>query len=295
LAYWWVSQNRTYKHEKEGGYLWAPKIDRAGNTPFHWENMLKVKPGDLIFSYKGQKIVSISIAKTSAYDSPRPEQFSQEIAWNEDGYKIDSDYQDLNPPIILKNVIQDLMPLLPSQYSPITRTGAGMVGYLFSIPSRAGQFLLRLIPNGNGFEIINSGIRNTVPTQTERNAIIQSRIGQGKFREKLMNLWGSQCCLTGVRIQKILRASHIKPWSDSNNEERLDTYNGLLLSPVYDALFDAGLITFEDNGQIKMSAALTPREASKIGVTGAEKIHNLSEKHLHYLRYHRQEVFEKNH
>ncbi|MDX1521473.1 MAG: HNH endonuclease signature motif containing protein, partial [Anaerolineae bacterium] len=67
-------------------------------------------------------------------------------------------------------------------------------------------------------------------SDTEREAIIQSRIGQGKFRTMLINYW--QCCaVTGCQNETLLRASHIKPWRNSKNEERLDVYNGLLLIP----------------------------------------------------------------
>lgn len=56
MAYWWVSQNRTYKLERAGGYLWAPKSGANGVAFFHWENMKYVRPGDLIFSYANQSI-----------------------------------------------------------------------------------------------------------------------------------------------------------------------------------------------------------------------------------------------
>ena len=81
MAYWWVSQNQTYRHERSGEYLWAPNIDRRGVTPFHWSTMNKVEQGDVIFSYVDQKIVSISIAKTKAYDSPRPKEFRSQISF----------------------------------------------------------------------------------------------------------------------------------------------------------------------------------------------------------------------
>jgi len=75
MAYWWVSQNKTYTEEREGGYLWAPKVDRDGNTQYHWETMLDVRSGDVVFSYFRQQICSIAIAKGDAYDSRRPVEF----------------------------------------------------------------------------------------------------------------------------------------------------------------------------------------------------------------------------
>lgn len=72
MAYWWVSQNQTYRQERGGGFLWAPKQNQDGATFFHLSNMALVQPGDIVFSYVGSRIVAVSVAKTAAYDSPRP-------------------------------------------------------------------------------------------------------------------------------------------------------------------------------------------------------------------------------
>ena len=80
---------------------------------------------------------------------------------------------------------------------------------------------------------------------TEKDAIVKTRIGQDKFREDLVNRW--QCCaVTSCRAISVLRASHIKPWHLCTNDERLDVDNGLLLTPNLDALFDTGLVSFDD-------------------------------------------------
>jgi len=78
--------------------------------------------------------------------------------------------------------------------------------------------------------------------ETERWSQVRTRIGQGEFRKKLITYWNG-CAVTDCKLIKILRASHIKPWRFSTNAERLDEYNGLLLLPSIDSLFDAGLIT----------------------------------------------------
>lgn len=72
MAYWWVSQKQTYRHERAGGFLRAPNRKDAGLTPFHWATMNEVRPGDVIFSYVGGRIVAVAVARTAAYDSPRP-------------------------------------------------------------------------------------------------------------------------------------------------------------------------------------------------------------------------------
>ncbi len=89
--------------------------------------------------------------------------------------------------------------------------------------------------------------------ETERKAIISARIGQGVFRRQLIEKYG-RCVITGVDNQKLLIASHIKPWSQSDNRERISVDNGLLLTPTFDKLFDYGLITFTNKGKLIVSS-----------------------------------------
>ncbi len=126
--------------------------------------------------------------------------------------------------------------------------------------------------------------------ETERQAVIQSRIGQGKFRADLIAYWG-ECAVTGCQKVDLLRASHIKPWSKANNQERLDVFNGLLLVPNLDAAFDAGYISFADDGQIRISHSLNPEDRYKLGINSEMRISRLTKKHIQYLQYHRKCVF----
>jgi 5-methylcytosine-specific restriction enzyme A len=126
-----------------------------------------------------------------------------------------------------------------------------------------------------------------VPSETERKGLITSRVGQGAYRKSILYRWGFECAVTGYSKHEILIASHIVPWKDSTNEERLDVHNGVLLSPTYDALFDQHLISFENNGKIILSNILADTHYSKIGVTGTERIKNLSFENYQYLDRHR--------
>jgi putative restriction endonuclease len=124
---------------------------------------------------------------------------------------------------------------------------------------------------------------------SDRTTYISARIGQGKYRSKLITYWG-KCALTGYSDVRLLVASHIKPWRDSNNIERLDPYNGLLLLPNLDKAFGFGYITFSENGSIKISDFI---EAPRIlGINKKMKI-KVANEHQDYLAYHRERVFEK--
>lgn len=124
-------------------------------------------------------------------------------------------------------------------------------------------------------------------SKTERSNLVKSRIGQGLFRQRLLSHW-KQCAVTGFKDTSLLVASHIKPWRSSTNTERLDGFNGLLLSPNLDKTFDSGLITFEMNGLIKVSPFLL--DFDMLGIMINMKV-NLSDKHEPFMNFHRTNVF----
>lgn len=124
---------------------------------------------------------------------------------------------------------------------------------------------------------------------TQRKALIDARVGQGKFRESLLNYW-EVCAITGCDFKPLLKASHIKPWRVANNSERLDKHNGLLLSANLDELFDKGYISFENSGSIIFSEHFPSYLCSKLGISNSTKI-NVDENHASYLDFHRNEIF----
>jgi hypothetical protein len=126
--------------------------------------------------------------------------------------------------------------------------------------------------------------------ETTRKRIIDSRIGQGDFRSMLISQWDG-CSVTGCRMFEALSASHIKPWRSSNNKERLDVFNGLLLIPNLDKLFDRGLITFKDDRQIVLSQRIDEESRLTLGLNDSLKLRFIKPDHITYLQYHRQSVF----
>lgn len=128
--------------------------------------------------------------------------------------------------------------------------------------------------------------------ETERTAIVKSRVGQGLFRKKLLEKYNSTCIITGVSVKRLLIASHIKPWAVSDNEERLSDENGLLLSPTYDKLFDYGLITFTNLGKIILSSQLSVEDRTKLHLsTDREYELKMTSKMKEHLDYHRDIIF----
>ena len=127
--------------------------------------------------------------------------------------------------------------------------------------------------------------------ETEKDAVIKARKGQGRFRENLLDYWVNACAVTGMNDAKVLRASHIKPWSKSNSSDRLNVYNGLLLTPNLDTLFDKGLITFGDDKRIKISQTITKENMARLGIDNSMSLRKIDKKHQPFLAYHRDNIF----
>lgn len=123
-----------------------------------------------------------------------------------------------------------------------------------------------------------------------KEAVTKVRVNQGEFRDRLLRRY-SKCCLCGVSDTQLLTASHIKPWAVSEPEEKLDVNNGFLMCPNHDKLFDKGLISFDDNGNILISETLASPDRIFMNVN--DKMHiSLTEKNKVFLEYHRSHVFQ---
>jgi len=158
--------------------------------------------------------------------------------------------------------------------------------------SRAFDLYIEFLDKNNvGFSIeqdIDTVLSDEMLTNTQKSTLITSRVGQGKYRDQLVEYWHG-CSVTGCKQIPLLVASHIKPWAMSNDEERLDLYNGFLLLPNIDTAFDKGRISFDSSGSILISSDF--REFELFGVTPKMKI-VMSDKHQPYLDYHRNNVYE---
>lgn len=130
------------------------------------------------------------------------------------------------------------------------------------------------------------------PSKTERKGMTTSRVGQGWYRTEVLKKWDWKCSVTGCEIQKILISSHIVPWRDSNDEERLDVDNGLLLSPDLDGLFDKNLISFNDDGSMIVSDKINIIELSELGININMKLRFVNDGMKKYLKRHREKLLQ---
>lgn len=131
-----------------------------------------------------------------------------------------------------------------------------------------------------------------LPITTEAERLEVQRVGQDLFRTALLDFWQGRCCVTGLAVPSLLRASHIKPWAKCGSDnERLDVFNGLLLAPHLDALFDGGWISFSDQGGMLISKQLSAAARAQLGIAPAWSIPGLKTAHRGYLAHHREHEF----
>lgn len=134
-----------------------------------------------------------------------------------------------------------------------------------------------------------------LPATTETERLVQQRIGQDIFRSAQLDYWDGACAVTGIDQIELLRASHIKPWSACGDSprERLDVFNGLLLTADLDAAFDCGLVSFDDSGAIIISDRLTALARARLAGLRIIDHSRFSTEHSRYLEFHRTHVFRR--
>jgi hypothetical protein len=293
MAYWWVSQEELFAEQRKHHCLWVPKQTDSGASFFHWRNIRNVVPGDVIFSYASRSFTAVSIAKTEPFSSDKPVG-TRTKDWGTDGLQVDVAYRDAHPAAPLKDVHALLSRLLPENNSPLKSDGSDREGYLFGLPSSAGRLLLDYFASQIGLvgaEVIAAIVLAAAPNPLQRQALAASRLGQGVFRKAVSKVWQGRCVITGASAPHLVQATHIKPWQDSNSEERLDPHNGLLLSALYSRAFTTGLISFDPEGSLMLSDSIDGWQWDQLGIRRTSWIAGVKPEHEPYLDYHRKEVF----
>lgn len=129
---------------------------------------------------------------------------------------------------------------------------------------------------------------------TEAERLVKQRIGQSVYRKALLALWDGRCAVTGLAAQELLRASHARPWAMcESDQQRLDPFNGLLLTPNLDALFDDGWISFEDDGVMIVSPLLDAAACAALIDGLPDRLRWVAAEHWPYLAFHRDNVFRR--
>ncbi len=318
MRYWWVNQNQTYRHEIRGGYLWSPKKRSSGTRNPFYEFMREVAPGDLVFSFADTWIRAFGVARSYAYEAPKPLEFgSAGRNWDAIGWRVDVEFHEATSPYRPVDWIDRLRTLLPDRYAPLRHNGHGVQSiYLTEVLKPLALVLAELlgrevlaiaraesvaefqihVPNPEIVlweeHIEQRVVADATLDETERKAIVLARRGQGRFRERVSEI-ERRCRVTAVDRPEHLRASHCKPWRDSDNAERLDGDNGLLLTPSIDHLFDRGFISFRGDGRLLVSPVAHRPSLVRMGVEVEKELDvgRFTSGQERYLEFHRDAVF----
>jgi putative restriction endonuclease len=297
MAFFWVNLGTSYKEVADGKFLWAPahSLGKEGQkkTNAGWEPVQEVQAGDVIFCHRLGNIIYVAVALADAYQKERPSSrvFDQ---WRNEGYQIDVDLTILMPVVSVGEFKQTLIAVHNPNCVPalFDKNGGTAQQYMVRLPLGAGALILSHLSDAEfvvceKMDARKKGKRLLVGGSREVRS--QARLGQGQFREEVLAIWGGKCSVTGLARKDLLVASHIFPWSLSDEVEKIDPHNGLLLSPAVDKLFDKGYISFDKNGTILVkSSAISHADLQLMGVFPNAKILGLKDRHRVFLTKHRE-------
>ena len=300
MAYYWVNHGSSSVAERAGGFFWSPNKTPAFQ---HHRNVGLFNPGDIIICKGYDDIDYIAIIKTTAVNN-FPVPATHAGGWAGNGYYATADYfpapcprtaSELYTNPLLNSALSSAVPKLISSSGITTQT------YACRISDHAGLLLLSELGFNSATGIVAPSLSPAgavIAPATSAAALVKIRIGQQKFRTDVLAACGNSCGVLNIPFPALLRASHIKPWAVSNDNERLDPNNGIALSAHLDVLFDQGLISFQAGGLILISSKLPAAVAVVLGLINAVGTPNLtlapillSPGRVAFLNYHRTNVF----
>lgn len=145
----YVFQGKTFERECRGGYIWAPKTNKAGSSIHHWNRLRDVCAGDIILHGCGGKVVAISRAKGPCYDCLQPEELRTEKMWDKEGRRVDCEYYWARIPITTADYKDIIIKFSKEPYSPFNELGRGNMGYLYDINRELAHLFIAEIIKAN--------------------------------------------------------------------------------------------------------------------------------------------------
>lgn len=301
MNFFWVNLGGSYDEVLEHKFLWAPQFsfNEVKETKYvnvGWSAVAKVKKGDLIFCYRNGEILRLAKALSDCYPADRPQSLTFD-KWQKEGWKVDVELTKIPDPIKADEFKDFFIENYNTQCIPKVFTSKKQCAqfYMSAIPSAAGVLLLSHIQSTayivDNFDMPDNAIEkeDVADRETVREIVIKARIGQGPYRKNLIDIWNGKCSATGLSYTELLIASHIVPWSVCEpSSERIDPYNGFLLSPNIDKLFDKGLISFTDEGKLLLNESITDEVLDKLGISKSLQISAIKPQNLPYLARHRE-------
>ena len=311
LRHWWVNHPDSDGAQVDGGYLWLPKKNKNGSRTPSQHNMTRLMPGDIVFSCTGGTVAAIGVVLECARSAPISRALAALVRprATEEGWLVPVRFVQLARPLRPSQRAAEIKPLLPHRQSPLRVCGdANPTVILAEVPARLAELLRRMLERQVeeceariAMEMDGKLAERAIGEHiwqrsdiglSERRQLLSARVGQGVFRDRVERT-ESGCRVTGILDRRYLRATHLKPWKDADDREKLDGFNGLLLAPHIQQLFDRGQISFADDGTLLISRHLNPYVRKAWGLEQPLAPRAFMPEQRVYLDYHRQQVFEK--
>ncbi|HEY3783914.1 MAG TPA: HNH endonuclease signature motif containing protein [Steroidobacteraceae bacterium] len=308
--FWWVNHSRTAQWEIAGGYLWF--ASGGTGSASHGEtqkNIGRAMPGDVVFSFIEGVVGAVGVVLEAAREAARPAEFSSrsEHAGDVEGWCIPVRFATLARPLRTEDHATELKPSLPRTHSPLRANGLCNERVRFAVvPDRLAN-TLRILLKGQlermvesisetvGRTLADSAAKAAIQRRTDmgpelKTLLLKAGQGQGLFRENVERTERA-CRITGLLDRRHLRAIHIKPWFACDDREKLDGFNGLLMSPHVAHLFERGHISFSDSGELLVSEALNPAVLESWGFRSPHNVGSFTPEQRVFLDFHRRRIF----
>ena len=309
---WWVNHPNTARHEIDGAYLWfANRPQKSKARSESDKNIHRLLPGDVVFSFAAGAIGAVGVVLGSAQEAVKPTEFSAitDYADAKTGWRVPVRFLPLSSPLQTETHAAHLAPVLPRKHSPLLQGGGcNQHVVLAAVPPLMAETLRGLlagevervvgtITESVGRRLAEDAAEAAIQQRTDISAarksdLLSARYGQGVFRTNL-ELTEHSCRITGALDRRHLWARHIKPWSDCDDSEKLDGWNGLLMSPHIAHLFERGYISFSDDGDLLVSQELNPVVLDNWRIQLPLNVGQFRPEQCYFLDYHRREVFQQ--
>jgi|SRR5580704_953074 putative restriction endonuclease len=292
LRHWWLTPG-SEPFEIEGGYLWSAKQPAGGRKAVRMA-ITSIVSGDVVFAHADGSIVAIGVVLDRARSAPDPKLSGT------DGWLVPVRFAQLSEAVRATRGLPPARRRGGKQHAVdayLSEIGETEAHQLRRLLSRLVEDLEERIVSETDGKLLEQAIEEHLWQRTDiapvdKRQLSFARTGQGAFREHVERI-ETACRVTGILDRRYLRATHIKPWKDATDEERLDGANGLLLSPHIIHLFDRGHISFADDGTLLISRHLNPYVRNAWNLDGPVPPRPFRATQRAYLEYHRVHVFER--